>query len=132
MFSNAKLFNIFLLVTILILQPRKERKIFLKLKILRGKNCGLLNSVQEVVKIEAWLLQTFFKCLQNQISSIYSIAIVLRLKMQHFHTKLPSQKKSILRQIRWGVQNGLQKAVFTTLFFWKLCFIYEIIYKNLL
>ena len=36
--------------------------------------------------------------------------------MQHFHTKLPSQKKSILRQIRWGVQNGLQKAVFTTLF----------------
>ena len=30
---------------------------------------------------------------------------VLRLKMQHFHTKLLCQK-SMLRQIKWGVQNG--------------------------
>ena len=30
---------------------------------------------------------------------------VLRLKAQHFHTKLPCQKP-ILRQIEWEVQNG--------------------------
>ena len=45
---------------------------------------------------------------------------VLRLKMQHFHTKLPCQKP-ILRQIEWGVQNGptTKNGVIpvTTLFF---------------
>ena len=31
---------------------------------------------------------------------------VLRLKTQHFHTKLLCQKQ-MLRQIKWGEQNGL-------------------------
>ena len=33
---------------------------------------------------------------------------VLRLKPQHFHTKLPYQKL-MLRQIVWGIQNGAIK-----------------------
>ena len=34
------------------------------------ENCVLLNPVQDFIEIEAWLLLTFFMCLQNQISSI--------------------------------------------------------------
>ena len=43
------------------------------LTILTGKNCVLLNSVQNVFGIEAWLLLMFFICLHNQLSSIHSI-----------------------------------------------------------
>ena len=33
----------------------------------------LLNSVQEIIKMEAWLLLTFFLCSRNQLISIHSI-----------------------------------------------------------
>ena len=50
---------------------------------------------------------------------------VLRLKVQHFRTKLSSQK-AVLRQIEWGVQNGPitknRVLPLITLFFWKLNF----------
>ena len=45
--------------------------------IITGKNCVLFNSVQEFIKIEAWLLLTFFICLQ----SIKSIVTYLRAQM---------------------------------------------------
>ena len=47
------------------------KKVF-ELRILKGKNCVLLNSVQEFNEIESWLLVTLFTCLYNQLSSIYS------------------------------------------------------------
>ena len=34
--------------------------------ILAGKNCVLVNSVQEFIETEEWLLLTFFLCLHNQ------------------------------------------------------------------
>ena len=43
---------------------------------------------------------------------------VRRLKMQHFHGKLPCQKP-MLRQIEWEVQNG---TITDYLVFWKFCF----------
>ena len=46
-----------------------------------GKNFVLLNAVQEFIEIQAWLLLTFFICLQNQLSSTYSIFIYLRVLM---------------------------------------------------
>ena len=42
-------------------------------------------------------------CEKNGVSPFY--LKVLRLKMQHFHTKLPSYKP-MLKQIEWEVQNG--------------------------
>ena len=44
------------------------------LAILTGKNCVLLNSVQEFLEIQDWLLLAFSICLHNQLSSIYSIS----------------------------------------------------------
>ena len=59
----------------------------------------------------------------------------IRLKMHHFHTKLPYQKQ-MLRQIEWWVQNGLitKNGVLpaTTLFFWKFCFSSRTSYKELI
>ena len=37
------------------------------------ENCVLLNSVQELIEIEAWLYLIFLLCLQNQLISIHSI-----------------------------------------------------------
>ena len=60
---------------------------------------------------------------------------VLRLKTQHFHTKLPCQKP-MLRQIKreikkWPItKNGVSPA--TTLFFWKFCFSLRTFYKELI
>ena len=48
--------------------------IFLSLTMITGKNCVLLNSVQEITEIEAWLLLIFFICLRNKLSSIHSTA----------------------------------------------------------
>ena len=41
--------------------------------VLTGKNCVLLNSVEEFIEIEAWLLLTLLLCQHNQFSSINSI-----------------------------------------------------------
>ena len=61
-----------------------------------------------------WKTKTFFKKVK-----------ALRLKMHHFHTKLPCQKP-MLRQIEWWVHNELitKNGVLplTTLFFWKFYF----------
>ena len=38
-----------------------------------SENCVLLNSVQEFIETEAWLLLIFFQCLHNQFISIHSI-----------------------------------------------------------
>ena len=40
---------------------------------LTEKNCVLLNSIQEFIEIQCWLLLTFFICLYDQLSSIHSI-----------------------------------------------------------
>ena len=42
---------------------------------INDKNYILLNSVQEFIEIEAWLLLTFLTCLHNQLSSVYSTII---------------------------------------------------------
>ena len=36
-------------------------------------NCVLLNSIQEFINLEAWLLLTFSLCLHNLLILIYSI-----------------------------------------------------------
>ena len=36
--------------------------IIFMLKILTGKNCVLLNAMQEFIETEVWLRQTFFIC----------------------------------------------------------------------
>ena len=60
---------------------------------------------------------------------------VLRLKTQHFHTKLLCQKP-ILRQIEWGVRNVSttknRNLPVTTWFFWKFCFSLRTLYKELI
>ena len=42
---------------------------------INDKNYILLNSAQEFIEIEAWLLLTFLICLHNQLSSVYSTII---------------------------------------------------------
>ena len=60
---------------------------------------------------------------------------VLKLKMQHCHAKLLSQKP-MLRQIEWGIQNGpiAVNGVLpvTTLFFREFCFSLRTSYKELI
>ena len=47
--------------------------------------------------------------------TIFFLVKVLRLKTQHFHTKLPCQKP-MLRQIEYGVQNGRIAKLLTNFF----------------
>ena len=42
------------------------------------ENFVLLNSVQEFIVIQAWLLLTFFLCLHNQLISVYYIVTKLK------------------------------------------------------
>ena len=56
------------------------------LMILKGKNCVLLNSIQEFIEIEVWLLLTFFMCLLNELSFILS-----HIKGYRFLTKVIHQ-----------------------------------------
>ena len=42
------------------------------------ENFVLLNSVQEFIEIQAWLLLTFLLCLHNQLISIYYIVTQLK------------------------------------------------------
>ena len=59
----------------------------------------------------------------------------LRLRMYHFHTKLPYQEP-MLRQIAWWVQNGPIKKngvlPVTTLFLWHFFFCLKISYDELI
>ena len=67
-----------------------------------------------------WKTNTFFKKLEYRF-----LVKKIRLKTQHFHTKLSCQK-AMLRQIDWEVPNKLiTKNGFLplhALFFWKFCF----------
>ena len=56
----------------LLLKSSKAFSISL-LTILTGKNRVFLNSLQESIEREAWLLLTFFTCLHNQLSSKHYI-----------------------------------------------------------
>ena len=70
-----------------------------------------------------WKTQTVFKKLEYRF-------LVIRLKTQHFHTKLLSQKP-VLRQIEWGAQNATVAKKRT---FASNCFIFSKIlfqFKNL-
>ena len=52
------------------------------LSMLTGKTAFYsIHSVQEFIEIEAWLLLTFFICLNNQLRSIYSIVKYLKVQM---------------------------------------------------
>ena len=46
-----------------------------RLPIAREKNCVILNSIQEFIEIEAWLLLTIFIRLHNQLSYLHSSTI---------------------------------------------------------
>ena len=39
------------------------------------KTCVLLNSVQNVIEMQGWLLLSFFTCLHNQLSSFNFIIV---------------------------------------------------------
>ena len=45
------------------------------------ENCVSFNLVQEFIEIEAWLLLTFFLCLDNQSISVHSIFMYQKLQM---------------------------------------------------
>ena len=62
------------------------------LMILTVKNCVFLNSVQEFIEIKTWLLLTFFVCLHNQWSSIFSITTYWRVQMFEKYDSLDKQK----------------------------------------
>ena len=49
------------------------------------ENFVLLNSVQEFIEIQAWLLLTFFLCLHNQLISVYYIVTKLKLVSAIFY-----------------------------------------------
>ena len=78
-----------------------------------------------------WETETFFKKLEYRFS-----LKALRLKVQHFLTKLPRQKKPMSRKIERGVQNGpvIKSGVLpvTILFFWRFCFSLRTTYKELI
>ena len=57
-----------------------------------GQNCVLLNSVQEFIETEAWMLLTFFLCLQNQLLSIHSTVTYWREKMFEKYDSSDRQK----------------------------------------
>ena len=52
----------------------RRRKRYAYVNDTHRENCVLLNSMQELIEIEAWLLMTFFQCLHNHLISIHSIA----------------------------------------------------------
>ena len=57
----------------------------------------------------------------------------LRLKTQHFHTKLPFQKPVLDKE--WGVQNGpitKNRVLPLTTFFLEICFSLRTFYKVLI
>ena len=67
------------------------------------KICPLLNSVQEIFEIKAWILLTFFICLHNQLSSINSSHIkkYMFYKVDSSNTRKMngSSYQQVLRQI---------------------------------
>ena len=50
-----------------------------------GKTFVLLNSVQEFIEIQAWLLLTFFLCLHNQLISVYYMSQEYRCLKNAIH-----------------------------------------------
>ena len=58
------------------------------------KKTVLLNSVQEFIEIEAWLLLIFFMYLHNQLNSIHSIVTYYRVRM--FAIKLTKIERLLL------------------------------------
>ena len=56
----------------------RRRKRYAYINDTHRENCVLLNSMQELIEIEAWLLMTFFQCLHNHLISIHSIATYYR------------------------------------------------------
>ena len=77
-----------------------------------------------------WKMQTLFIKLEY-----FFLVPIIRLKMQHFHTKLLCQKP-MLRQTKRGVQYRpiIKTGVLpvTTLFFRKFCFSLRTSYKKLI
>ena len=70
--------------------PRKKlsRNVFSKINqaeihLSHGRTCALLNSVQKFIKIQGWLLLTFFTCLHNQLNSFNSIIVQMSEKRVH-------------------------------------------------
>ena len=55
------------------------------LKILTGKTCALLNSVQKLIEMQGWLLLTFFVCLHNQWSFFNSIIVQMSEKRDYWN-----------------------------------------------
>ena len=74
--------------------------------------------------------KTFFKKLEYRFQ-----LKALRLKMHHFHKRLPHQKP-MLRQKIWWLQNGPitknEVLTVTTSLFWKFCFSWRTSYKELI
>ena len=60
------------------------------------KNCVLLNLVQELFDIEAWLLLTFFLCLHNQLISIHNQLISMHSIVTYYKCRC---LKNVIHQI---------------------------------
>ena len=57
-------------------------------KYTHGKACALLISVQKLIKMQGWLLLTFFICLRNQLSSFNSIVAQMSEKCDSLNKDL--------------------------------------------
>ena len=83
------------------------------LTILKGKNCF----TQFSTRIDAWLLLTFFICLQNQLSSIHSILLI---------NKECRCLKNVLHQIDSKNECLLLSGSFTA----KFAYVFVLRFKN--
>ena len=79
------------------------------LTIFIGKYCVLLNSVQEFIEIEAWLLLTLFIYLHNRLSSIYSI---VKFHQVQIHEKGNSPDRQKMNHCSFGKNVGQNLSLF--------------------
>ena len=85
--------------------PQKTFRLVYRYK----KNLFLLNSVQEFIEIEVWLLMTFFLCLHNELISIYCHIIKEYRCLKNVIHQLEINKWLLLSAFQQGLR---QKLVF--------------------
>ena len=78
-----------------------------KLTVLTGKTV-LLNSVQEFIETEVWLLLTFFQYLHNQLISIHSISRIKEYRcLKNVIHQIDINERLLLSAFQQGLRQNL-------------------------
>ena len=71
---------------------------------MHGRTCALLNSVQNFIEGQGWLLLTFFICLHNKLSSFNSIIVQMSEKRD---SSVDSKNEWLLLSVTFTAKLGL-------------------------